>query len=258
MVGLLNYEEFRGKEYSTTVLILHGLFGSCQNWRSFAKKLSQNNIRVITADLRNHGKSFHHPTHSYEAMVLDVVSLLNEIGGQVHIIGHSMGGKVAMLLAVKYPEYVKRLVIIDIAPVYYIHSHLDKIDALMGVNLDNLRRRSEVEKKISGHISDPGERAFFMLNLRRCDDTFSWKINLNAIRNYMTEIMGFPSGQYKCLNPTLFVSGSESEYVRDLHLKKIESIFPNYKLEVIENCGHWVHTEKPNELLFLVNSFLVN
>ena len=258
MIGLLNYEEFGDEEFSKTVLILHGLFGSAQNWQSFAKKLSKNSIRVITVDLRNHGKSFHHPVHNYEVMVSDVIRLLSKIGGPVYIIGHSMGGKVAMLLAGKYSEFVRRLVIIDIAPVPYNHSHLDKVKSLMRVDLSDLKLRSEVEEIIRGDISDPGERAFFMLNLSRSDDTLIWKFNLNALKNYMDEIMGFPSGNFKFLGPTLFVSGSESSYIQDIHLKKMENIFPKYKLKVLENCGHWVHAEKPNELLSLVNSFLVN
>ncbi len=258
MAELLNYEEFGDKKFSTKILILHGLFGSSQNWRSFAKRLSKNNIRVIAADLRNHGKSFHHPKHSYEEMVSDVIYLLDEIGAPVHIIGHSMGGKVAMLLAGMYSKYVKRLVIIDIAPVCYKHSHLDKIESLIRVDLSNLRLRSEVEEKISKQITDPGERAFFMLNLSRNNDILTWKLNLLAIKNYMAKIMDFPSGNFKFLGPALFISGSESDYIQNVHLKKIKNIFPNYKLETLENCGHWVHAEKPNELSILVNSFLIN
>ena len=123
--------------------------------------------------------------------------------------------------------------------------------------MSNLRLRSEVEAKISGQITDPGERAFFMLNLSRSDDTLAWKFNLSAIKNHMAEIMNFPSGNFKFFGPTLFVSASDSDYIQNIHLKKIENTFPNFKLEVLENCGHWVHSEKPNELLFIINSFLM-
>ena len=175
---LLNYNDLNEASSFRPVLIVHGLFGSSQNWQTFAKRLIQNNFRVITVDLRNHGNSFHHEVHNYEEMVSDLISVIEKLGVPVDIIGHSMGGKSAMLLSCLHPSYVNKLAVLDIAPVKYTHSQLDKVLALLNVDLSSFTKRSDVDRMLSKDIPDKRERSFLMLNLDRKDEALKWKINL--------------------------------------------------------------------------------
>ena len=252
----LNFYDINEQSTTTPILILHGLFGSSQNWQTFARQLSRSDFRVISVDLRNHGRSFHHKIHTYEAMAFDLLCLIKEnLTEPVNILGHSMGGKVAMLFSSLYPEYVNKLAIIDIAPVKYLHSQIDKVEALLRADISKCSKRSEVEAIIRKDFPDQRERAFFMLNLIRKNERFTWKINLEALQSHMDDIMNFPKVDTEFNKPTLFVAGSESDYMSATHQKKIHKIFPNYKLDIIKNSGHWVHIDKPIELQLTIENF---
>ena len=255
---LLNYNDLNEASSFRPVLIVHGLFGSSQNWQTFAKRLIQNNFRVITVDLRNHGNSFHHDVHNYEEMVSDLTFVIEKLGTPVDIIGHSMGGKSAMLLSCLHPSYVNKLAVLDIAPVKYTHSQLDKVLALLNVDLSSFTKRSDVDRILSKDIPDKRERSFLMLNLDRKDEALKWKINLNALRRCMPEIMDFPQKNLKFTKPSLFVSGSNSSYINKENLRPIKNIFPNYRLEVIRNSGHWVHADNPEDLFLTLRDFFLN
>ena len=255
---LLNYNDLNEASSFRPVLIVHGLFGSSQNWQTFAKRLIQNNFRVITVDLRNHGNSFHHDVHNYEEMVSDLTSVIEKLGPPVDIIGHSMGGKSAMLLSCLHPSYVNKLAVLDIAPVKYTHSQLDKVLALLNVDLSSFTKRSDVDRILSKDIPDKRERSFLMLNLDRKDEALKWKINLNALRRCMPEIMDFPQKNLKFTKPSLFVSGSNSSYIKKEYLRHIKNIFPNYRLEVIRNSGHWIHADNPEDLFLTLRDFFLN
>ena len=255
---LLNYNDLNEASSFRPVLIVHGLFGSSQNWQTFAKMLIQYNFRVITVDLRNHGNSFHHDVHNYEEMASDLTSVIEKLGAPVDIIGHSMGGKSAMLLSCLHPSYVNKLVVLDIAPVKYTHSQLDKVLALLNVDLSSFTKRSDVDRMLSRDIPDKRERSFLMLNLDRKDGALKWKINLNALKRCMPEIMDFPQKSLKFTKPSLFVSGSNSSYIKKEYLRHIKNIFPNYRLEVIRNSGHWIHADNPEDLFFTLRDFFLN
>jgi len=255
---LLNYNDLNEASSFRPVLIVHGLFGSSQNWQTFAKRLIQNNFRVITVDLRNHGNSFHHDVHNYEEMVSDLTFVIEKLGTPVDIIGHSMGGKSAMLLSCLHPSYVNKLAVLDIAPVKYTHSQLDKVLALLNVDLSSFTKRSDVDRILSKDIPDKRERSFLMLNLDRKDEALKWKINLNALKRCMPEIMDFPQKNLKFTKPSLFVSGSNSSYINKENLRPIKNIFPNYRLEVIRNSGHWVHADNPEDLFLTLRDFFLN
>ena len=252
---MLTYYDFNKTNISRPILIVHGLFGSAQNWQTFAKNIAQNGFRVITVDLRNHGNSFHHDAHNYEVMVSDLLSVIDKLGSPVDIIGHSMGGKAAMLLSCLYPSYVNKIAVVDIAPVKYKHSQLDKVLALLRVDLSKIIKRSDIDWLLLKDIPDPRERSFLMLNLVLRDGGYKWKINLNALRKNMPDIMDFPDHNFSFTKPTLFISGSESSYIKEEYLSSIKDAFPNYRLETVNNCGHWIHSDNPIALLLALSDF---
>lgn len=258
MSSLLNYTELNSDSKSNPILILHGLFGSSQNWLGFAKNFAKKNFRVVIVDLRNHGNSFHHDVHDYQSMVLDLVPLITILGKPVNVVGHSMGGKVAMLLSAWYPEYIEKLAVIDIAPVKYDHPHLEIIDILLQIDLSKLGKRSEVDQMLANRIPDSKQRAFLLLNLIREQQSLRWKINLNALKKYISNIMDFPASEFSFSKPALFVSGINSGYIGQKHLSKINGFFPNSNLEIVPNSGHWVHVDNPVKLLSILNHFFSN
>ena len=191
-------------------------------------------------------------------MASDLTSVIEKLGAPVDIIGHSMGGKAAMLLSCLHPSYVNKLAVLDIAPVKYTHSQLDKVLALLNVDLSSFTKRSDVDRMLSKDIPDKRERSFLMLNLDRKDEALKWKINLNALKRCMPEIMDFPQKNLKFTKTSLFVSGSNSSYIKKEYLRHIKNIFPNYRLEVIRNSGHWIHADNPEDLFLTLRDFFLN
>ncbi len=234
------------------VLILHGLFGSARNWQTFAKKLSED-FAVFTLDLRNHGNSPHIDEMNYPDMALDVIRFLDDNDIQdAKIIGHSMGGKTAMTLALSFPERVQQLVIVDIAPVSYSHNY----EALLG-NLDQLdlgliERRADANRMLGEAIDDDELRLFLLQNLViKAGKPAKWRINLNAIRTNVNHLVQYkPSHttmQYR--GSTAFIRGRLSGYVQDSHLPQITALFPTADFHTIERAGHWPHAQNPTAFL---------
>lgn len=238
------------------VLILHGLFGFSDNWQTIAKGLAETHL-VITPDLRNHGRSPHLPSHTYQEMAEDLRFFMEE-KWMFHatVIGHSMGGKVAMQLALSHPDMVEKLVVIDMEPGQADDNHTDIIEALLGLDLSKIKERSEAEAYLSGRIADFGTRQFLLKNITREDNgTFSWKMNLPVLWKHYADILAPVSGA-PFEKPTLFVRGSRSNYVKDSDWEKAKLLFPNAQLITIEDAGHWVHADKPKELLEILKGFL--
>lgn len=239
-------------ETGTPMFILHGLFGMLDNWHNIAKKLSEeHHYKVITVDLRNHGQSPHSDTMHYNAMADDVWELMSDLSIEnAVILGHSMGGKVAMQFASKYPEKVKKLIVVDIAPKEYLPGHQVYFDAFSSINLKDFKSRQEVDEAFAQWEPNTAIRLFLLKNIERVETGgFRLKCNLNAIYNSYSEIIGRVNIEKKITLPTLFVKGSNSGYIKKEDETNIISQFPNAAFITINGAGHWVHAEKPMEFI---------
>lgn len=238
------------------LIILHGLFGSSDNWFSLSKIFAKH-FKVYVVDQRNHGLSPHDDMHNYDILTED----LNEfIAGhkisQPIIIGHSMGGKVAMNFAVKHPSMLSQLIIVDIIPKAYPMHHDSILKGLKAIQLDQLESRGQADQILSGFESDASVRQFLLKNLARGEDQqFEWRINIPGLEKNM-EAMGAaidPNGKF--MGPTLFVIGLKSNYFKPGDEVIIKKYFPSAAIEKLET-GHWVQAEKPQEFMKTVFTFL--
>jgi esterase len=241
------------------LLVLHGVFGSARNWSSVAQRLAGTH-HVLAVDARNHGASPWAATMPYDEMVEDVAGLRRARGlGRVTLLGHSMGGKTAMLDALEHPREIERLVVVDVAPAAYPPVLAAYARAMRGIDLTGVARRSEVDARLAGVISDSGDRAFLLQNLVLDDDGARWRLNLPVIERFMPEISGFPgiTAGRVYPGPTLFIGGAASSYIRPEHRPTIERLFPDASIVYIPDAGHWVHAERPRQFLEAVSLFLV-
>src|SRR5215469_8243422 len=252
--------QLAASEYGTgpPVAILHGLFGSGRNWRSIAQQLAAGH-RVLTFDLRNHGTSPWGERMSYGEMVEDLRTSLRARGiAHTALLGHSMGGKVAMLTALLYPAEIDRLVVVDIAPAPNPPALLAYVRAMRAADLRGVTRRGDVDARLAETVHDPAERGFLLQNLIIDEGTARWRLNLDAIEVEFPEIVGFPplpaGTAYR--GPTLFVAGAHSDHIRPEHEPVIRRLFPQAEITRIEGAGHWVHAEQPQEFLRTVEAFL--
>jgi pimeloyl-ACP methyl ester carboxylesterase len=240
------------------VLILHGLFGAAGNWTSVARRFGAR-FHVFALDLRNHGASPWAPRMDYGAMADDVAQFLGARGlERSAIIGHSMGGKAAMVLALTRPERVERLVVVDIAPVPRPPVHAQLVAALRALDVKRLARRGEADAQLKPTVPDPATRAFLLQNLVAEGKGFRWRLNLDAIDAQMDEIAGFPSfdPSVRYNGPTLVVRGGRSDYVEDGDKAAFDALFPTVRFVTIADAGHWVHAEQPEKFLAVAAPFL--
>jgi len=244
-----------GEEAGSPLLIAHGLFGTARNWGVLAKRLADER-QVISVDMRNHGTSFRAPTNTYEDMAGDLARVIENRGGRSDVLGHSMGGKAAMVLALSQSDLVEKLVVADIAPVEYSHSQLDKIDAMKAVDLSVVQRRRDADEQLVERIKDVQLRSFLLQSLTLGEEGASWKLNLDVLGAAMADIIGFPDIEGVFEGEVLFLHGGNSDYVRPAHHERIMTLFPNARFEVIEGAGHWLHAEKPREFEAAVRGFL--
>ncbi len=237
------------------LLIVHGLFGSARNWGVIARRLAD--VRdVIAVDMRNHGTSPWFPTQGYPEMAADLAEVVAAHGGRADVLGHSMGGKAAMMLALTRPDCVARLAVADIAPVAYAHDNTQHVRAMRALPLDGLTSRGEADRRLAALVPEEGLRAFFLQSLDLKSDPPRWRLNLDALEAEMPKIVGWPpvTGQFP--GRTLFVSGAESGYVRPENRAAIRSLFPAARFVRIPGAGHWLHAEKPREFEETVRVFL--
>ncbi|MEL6643209.1 MAG: alpha/beta fold hydrolase [Pseudomonadota bacterium] len=234
----------------TPLVIAHGLFGSARNWGAIAKRLSDTRP-VISVDMRNHGDSPRADTQSYADMAGD---LADTITGPVDLLGHSMGGKAAMVLALTRPEALRKLIIADIAPVAYTHTQAHLIDAMRGIDLSSVATRGDADRQLQAQVPEAGVRAFLLQSLEVKDRR--WKLNLDALDQAMEQIIGFPDVSGSFDGPTLFLTGADSDYVDRAHRDRIRSLFPNARFASLPGAGHWLHADKPREFEAAVRVFL--
>ncbi len=240
---MLNYMTF-GDEKSPPVMIIHGLYGSGRNWGVIAKRLSDQ-FFVITVDLRNHGDSPWLDTHNYHVMADDLVEVINSLNIKPNIIGHSMGGKAAMVLALKRPNLVRNLIIADIAPVKYEHDQSQFIEAMQKVDLSKVEKRSDATLALSKFVEDKSLQNFFTQSLDI--KAKRWKLNLKVLRSEMSEILSFPKIESEFSGHSLFLKGEKSDYIKSEHRKLIKSLFTKARFATFKEAGHWLHAEKPRE-----------
>lgn len=232
------------------LLVAHGLFGSARNWGVFAKRLSDaREVRVV--DMRNHGESLRHPSNSYPDMAADLAAALPAASD---VLGHSMGGKAAMVLALNHPDLVRKVVVADIAPVGYGHTQMPLIDAMRGLDLASVETRGDADRMLQPVVPDPGVRAFLLQSLDVKERR--WRLNLDTLAAEMDKIIGFPDVDGTFDGPALFLAGSDSDYVRREHRDRIRDLFPRAVFAKIPGAGHWLHADKPREFEAAVRAFL--
>lgn len=250
---MLNLIEHGPRTDQPGLLIAHGLFGSARNWGVVAKRLSDRR-QVVAADMRNHGASPWFETHSYEDLAADLADVIRHLGGPWDVLGHSMGGKAAMTLALTQPALVNRLIVVDIAPVRHGHSQMQYIDAMKAVDLGQVEKRSDATPLLAAHVDDDSLVSFFLQSLDVKNK--SWMLNLDVLARNMPAIMGFPDISASYDGPTLFLSGAESDYVHRDCRGAIKQLFPNAQFAKIPGAGHWLHAEKPREFVAAVQTWL--
>lgn len=235
------------------ILIAHGLFGSARNWGVIAKRLSDTR-KVVAVDMRNHGVSPWHETHNYHDMANDLSQIVADIGGVADVIGHSMGGKAAMVFALSSPQMVRRLLVADIAPVAYTHSQQIMIEAMRSIDLEKVQTRSDADAQMAPLVDDPSVRAFLLQSLDVKNQ--SWRLNLDVLEREMERIVGFPAIEGHFDGPTLFLAGANSDYVLREHRQIIKGLFPSARHAKIPDTGHWLHAEKPREFEATARAFM--
>jgi esterase len=239
------------------LLVLHGLYGSNTNWGSHAKWMAEQ-FDVILPDLRNHGRSFHDADMRYTTTAEDVRRLMDALGLEsALLLGHSMGGKTAMTLALTEPERVRALVVADIAPVVYRHqTHQPLIGAMRRLDLAQVKSRSDAEAALAADIPNRTLRLFLLTNLERRGDRYAWRIPLDILADQLPQLEDFPpvGGRYE--GPALFLHGAESDYVTEEARAAIDGYFPNARVQALPNAGHWLHAEQPDAFADALRVFL--
>lgn len=255
----LNFKELgEDNTYQGSLIILHGLFGMLDNWITLGKKFAQH-YHIYLLDLRNHGRSEWDEEFSYEIMALDLYEFIRNqsISTPLFLLGHSMGGKVAMQFAADYAEAFDKLIVVDIAPRAYPVHHGTILEALNSIDLSTLTNRNQAEDVMTQYGLDISTRQFLMKNLYRTEEgTFAWRMNLEVLTAKIEKVGEKLRYQQVIQKPTLFVGGGKSNYIQAIDYEEIKQIFPQSTIQIIEDAGHWVHAEKPEEFYEVVIEFL--
>ena len=237
------------------LLIAHGLFGSARNWGAIAKRLALHRP-VIAVDMRNHGDSPRSPRNDYPALAADLAETIAGHGGRADVLGHSMGGKAAMALALTEPSRVRRLIVADMAPIAYGHSQIEYVGAMQALDLAALTRRSEADAALAAAVPEPALRAFLLQSLALSEGRASWKLNLPVLAAEMPRIMGFPDFAGRFAGPTLFLTGAKSGDLSPDAWPRIRALFPAAEHRAIPGAGHWLHADAPGPYIEAVSAFL--
>lgn len=250
----LNHKVFG--DIGEDVIILHGLLGSLDNWQTIAKKLSET-YRVWILDLRNHGRSFHSDEMSYDVMSEDLLEFMSVHSiSSAHLMGHSMGGKVAMTFSLKYPHLVDQLIVVDIGPKPYEGDHMPILDAMISIRTSDFSQRGEIEFLLSEKIHSQSIVQLMLKNLGRDSNGFYWKPNVTILKKVYRNLMDsrLPDIEYNGI--TTFIKGGESNYIEVEELDSFRKYFPQSQIIVIPGAGHWVHADQPERFLQIVERIL--
>lgn len=248
---------FRKTGTGEPLIILHGLFGSADNWFSIAKELEKD-YTLYLIDQRNHGDSPHSEEWNYQLMAADLKELMDDQGIEsAYLMGHSMGGKTAMAFALQIPEKVKKLIVADISPRYYPLHHQEILKGLNAIPVGQIKSRKEADDILAKYVSNIGIRQFLLKSLGRNEaGGFEWKVNLKVITEKI-EIVGDEINSDRPFeNPTLFMGGENSDYIQESDKADISMLFPNSNIIYIKNAGHWLHAEQPGAVIETVRAFL--
>lgn len=250
----LGYQSFGS---GAPLVVLHGLFGSRENWQTLARKWSDA-VQVFVVDQRNHGSSPHDDAFDYPTLAADLHDFLAQRGiPRAHVLGHSMGGKTAMEWALTWPNEVCSLIVVDIAPKAYPRHHDEVLSAMYGLDLPGYTARQEIDEALAAQIADLPTRQFIQKNVVRDEGgTFRWRINLDAITSEYDSIIKGIAGDRQYPGPALFVRGEKSTYVQDQDMTRITTLFPQATLTTVPNAGHWVHADAPAAVEQIVRAFL--
>ena len=247
--------ETYGDSTNPPLIILHGFFASSRNWRQIAKKLADY-FHIYVLDLRNHGLSPHCPEMDYPVMAADLSWFMDEQGLQAaNVMGHSMGGKVAMWFALNYPQRIQKLIVADISPVSYQHSFDNTIQALKSLPLDKIANRKQADEYLSAYIAELSYRQFLLQNLHLKDGHYCWRVDLDIFQQTADNITAFPSIELisPCVDEVLFIMGGNSTF---MNVQAIDSYFPHAEIAILEQANHWLHVDKPEEFCKKVVEFL--
>ena len=261
--SLINFDYFKkisNKPRVKVFFVLHGLFGRAKNWQSVIKQLSLKlPYYFFTIDQRNHGQNPPASKISYELMVKDIYKFYKFLNVKdVNLIGHSMGGKVSMLFALKYPLIINNLIIVDIAPVRYLSQDEENIDYLLKMDLANLKTRLEADEELSKNIKDKNLRLFLLQNLVHTKLGYKWSLNLNAIKNNIQELRGFSNLEIKSFQKqVLCIYGEKSNYLNSTNIKIFKNYFPFTTFSLIKDAGHWLHSEDPEGFIKKIFKYLI-
>ncbi len=240
------------------LIILHGLLGASGNWHSLSRNVFANHFNVFAIDLRNHGRSPHHDIFDFPHMVADVVQFMDDQGlAEAHVLGHSMGGKVAMWLAREHPDRVKKLISADIAPRTYPPHHMHILNGLKAVEPHRYTSRSEIDEALAGHIDAFPVRQFLLKNLELVDGVYRWKMNLDAIYRQYPRINEGIETTLRFEKPALFIKGGKSNYITEQDKPMIEALFKDVQYAELPDAGHWLHAESPEAFASAVLNFLI-
>jgi len=245
-------------EHHPPLLIAHGLFGSARNFNTLGKRLATTR-RVVMVDMRNHGASPWDPDNSYPALADDLAETITHLcGGQAVLLGHSMGGKAAMTMALTHPDLLAGLIVADIAPVAHTHTHLNYIQAMQEMDLARVMRRSDADPMLAAEVPEPMLRGFLLQNLAIGNGTAQWRINLAALGVNMPHLLDFPTNlpEPAYEGPTYFLHGGASPYVPPETHPRIRALFPDADIEALPGAGHWLHAEQPEQFLGKVEGWL--
>lgn len=247
--------EARQPSDALPLVIVHGLFGLARNFNSIARNLADTRD-VIAVDQRNHGDSAWTDSHTYSDMAADIAEVIAAHGGRADVLGHSMGGKAVMHLALTQPDLVRRLVVGDVAPVAYGHDQMHNLRTMQGLDLTGLATRREADARLAEREPDAGLRAFFLQSLDLKADPVRWKINLSTMEREMPHVLDWPGAEGPFEGPVLFVAGGRSDYILSEHRPVIRKLFPRARIVKLPEAGHWLHADQPREFEATVRIFL--
>ena len=252
---MLNFDTYGAGE--PPLMIVHGLYGSARNWGVISRRLSEDR-KVIAVDQRNHGESPWYDAHTYHDMAQDLAQVIEaEMPDGAIVLGHSMGGKAAMVLALTRPELVKGLVVADIAPVTYTHSQIQFVEAMQALDLSQVNTRGDANRLMQETVPDDGVRAFLLQSLDVKERR--WRLNLDVLAKEMATVTGWPEAEMQgrtYAGPAVFISGANSDYVSPEGREAAKGHFPTAKFFKIPGAGHWLHAEKPREFEAAVKTWI--